>query len=227
MTAPDRWPLMTARAALAAGLAASLGANIMAAHPTALGRIVAAWAPVALMVAVELLTRVPVGRSALSAVRTTSAAVIAAIAAWVSYWHMVELATMAGESTVTAHLLPLSVDGLVIVASVTLHQLRRHGIERPAAIGPERIEVERIEVERRPLAPASVATPRQGPSGQRGGSGTASSIQHLAAAHPEWTQAQLAEAAGVSVRTVRRHLAEAAPAAEVEGRQLELVGAAR
>lgn len=45
---------------------------------------------------------------------------VVAVAAWTSYWHMVEVATDAGEQAFTAHILPLSVDGLMLTASVVL-----------------------------------------------------------------------------------------------------------
>ena len=51
---PVRW---SARIAFAAGVAASVGANIAAAHPTVGARIVAAWPAVALLLVVEMLTR--------------------------------------------------------------------------------------------------------------------------------------------------------------------------
>ena len=47
-----------ARASLLAGIGASLAANVAAADPTAVGRVVAAWPPVALLLAWELLMQV-------------------------------------------------------------------------------------------------------------------------------------------------------------------------
>jgi hypothetical protein len=64
-------------------------------------------------------------------------AAIAGIAAWVSYWHMVGVAAHYGETEAAAsYLLPLSVDGLVIVASVSLVEISgriRADIDRQAA----------------------------------------------------------------------------------------------
>lgn len=61
--------------------------------------------------------------------RTTVAAVllVAAVAAVVSYAHMREVADRAGEGW-RAHLLPLSVDGLVVAASMVLLTRRRTGL---------------------------------------------------------------------------------------------------
>lgn len=64
------------------------------------------------------------------AVRVTTVAaavVVAAVAAVVSYSHMQEVALRAGEGW-RSHLVPLSVDGLVVVASMTLLTRRRAGL---------------------------------------------------------------------------------------------------
>lgn len=52
-----RVPTWLARSMLALGIAASLGANIAAAEPTLVGRMVAAWPPLALALATELLVQ--------------------------------------------------------------------------------------------------------------------------------------------------------------------------
>lgn len=43
---------------------------------------------------------------------------IMGIAAWVSYWHMAELCVQAGESLISAHLIPLLPDASMAVAAV-------------------------------------------------------------------------------------------------------------
>jgi hypothetical protein len=118
-----RWAV---RAALTLGVAASVAANVLGAQPSVVGRAVAAWPPLALLLTVELICRVPVHRPALARVRWAATAGIAGIAAWVSYWHMVAVALRYGETTASAHLIPLSVDGLVVVASVCLVELAGH-----------------------------------------------------------------------------------------------------
>jgi hypothetical protein len=115
-----RWAV---RAALTLGVAASVAANVLGAQPSVVGRAIAAWPPLALLLTVELISRVPVHRPGLARVRWTATAGIAGIAAWVSYWHMVAVALRYGETTASAHLIPLSVDGLVVVASVCLVEL--------------------------------------------------------------------------------------------------------
>jgi hypothetical protein len=59
--------------------------------------------------------------------RNTSAAAVAGIAGYASYWHQVHVALMAGERDELAHLLPLSVDGLLVVASVAMVDARAEG----------------------------------------------------------------------------------------------------
>ncbi|MDZ5447248.1 DUF2637 domain-containing protein [Micromonospora sp. 4G57] len=116
-----RWGV---RAVLALGVAASIAANVLHARPNPVSQVISAWPPLALMLTVELISRVPTHRRLLAAVRMVAAAPIAAIAAWVSYWHMAGVAARYGETeAAAAYLLPLSVDGLVVVASVSLVEI--------------------------------------------------------------------------------------------------------
>ncbi len=144
-----RWAV---RATLTLGVAASVAANILHARPNPISQAIAAWPPLALLLTVELISRVPMHRRLLAAARLAATAGIAAIAAWVSYWH----------------LLPLSVDGLIIVGSVSLVELagRIRGIETAAAAertareAAERTErTEREAAERLALAVAAVEPP--------------------------------------------------------------------
>jgi hypothetical protein len=64
-----------------------------------------------------------VHRRSLAFARLVATATIAGIAAWVSYWHMVGVAARYGESGASPYLLPLSVDGLIVVASICLVEL--------------------------------------------------------------------------------------------------------
>jgi Protein of unknown function (DUF2637) len=115
-----RWAV---RAALFLGVAASIAANVLHAQPNPISQTISAWPPLALLLTVELTSRIPMHRPLLATLRVTSTAVIAGIAAWVSYWHMKEVAVRYGETDVSAYLLPISVDGLIVVASVSLVEL--------------------------------------------------------------------------------------------------------
>ncbi len=115
-----RWAV---RGTLVLGVAASVAANVLHALPDPVAQIIAAWPPLALLLTVELISRVPVHRRVLAAARLLATTGIAGIAAWVSYWHMAGVASRYGERGASPFLLPLSVDGLVIVASVSLVEL--------------------------------------------------------------------------------------------------------
>jgi Protein of unknown function (DUF2637) len=115
-----RWAV---RAALTLGVAASVAANVLHARPNPISQAIAAWPPLALLLTVELTSRIPMHRRSLAACRVFSTIAIAAIAAWVSYWHMASVAARYGETDSSAYLLPISVDGLIVVASVSLVEL--------------------------------------------------------------------------------------------------------
>jgi len=115
-----RWAV---RATLTLGVIASVAANVLHARPNPISQTIAAWPPCALLMTIELIARVPVYRRMLAALRLAATAVIAGIAAWISYTHMAAVAAAFGEVGLAPRLLPISVDGLVIVASVSLVEL--------------------------------------------------------------------------------------------------------
>jgi hypothetical protein len=114
---------LLARCTLVLGVAASIAANVLHARSNPISQGIAAWPPLALLLTVELVSRVPVHRRSLAVVRIAATTAIAGIAAWVSYWHMAGVCARYGESPVSAHLMPLCVDGLVVVASISLVEL--------------------------------------------------------------------------------------------------------
>src|SRR4051794_19281109 len=131
-----RWAV---RATLFLGVAASVVANVLHALDNPISQAIAAWPPLALLLTVELISRVPVHRKWLAATRLLATATIAGIAAWVSYWHMAGVAARYGETGASPFLLPLSVDGLIVVASICLVELggritslERDGTDLPA-----------------------------------------------------------------------------------------------
>ncbi|MEU1605531.1 DUF2637 domain-containing protein [Micromonospora matsumotoense] len=131
-----RWAV---RATLTLGVAASVAANVLHARPNPISQIIAAWPPLALLLTVELISRVPHYRWHLGAIRVTAATLIAGIAAWVSYWHLAGVAARYGENSYgAAYLLPISVDGLVIVASVSLVEIsaRIRATTLPGSVTP-------------------------------------------------------------------------------------------
>jgi hypothetical protein len=111
------------RATLAVGVAASVCANVLNARDNPISQAIAAWPPLALLLTVELVSRVPVHRPLLAVARIGGTTVIAGIAAYVSYFHMAAVVSRYGEHQPNPYLLPLSVDGLIVVASVSLVEL--------------------------------------------------------------------------------------------------------
>ena len=88
-----RWGV---RATLTFGVAASVAANVLHAQQNPISQAISAWPPLALLLTAELVSRVPVHRKALAALRVLATMVIAGTAAWVSYWHMAGVAARYG-----------------------------------------------------------------------------------------------------------------------------------
>ena len=140
----------------ALGVLVSLAANVLHADPNPISQAVAGWAPVALLLAVELLSRVPVRTGWRTWCRITATGIVAAIAAWVSYWHMVGVAIRYGETGLTPYLLPVSVDGLIVIASISLVEIGariREHTTTPASTHPAP-----------PPAPAPATAPTPAPA---------------------------------------------------------------
>lgn len=195
-----RWGV---RGALLLGVATSVAANILHARPNPISQAIAAWPPLALLLTVELISRIPVHRRSLSAVRLAATAFIAGIAAWVSYWHMAGVASRYGEIGAAPYLMPLSVDGLVVVASVCLVELS--GRLLPADVKPDTTEDKPADVK------PDVAPPAAKPAGSRTPRkrDTSKAVARLRARHPDLSSAEIARRLGVTDRTVRRHLSSA------------------
>ncbi len=122
------------RIVLALALSVSVAANVLAAEPSAVGRAVAAWPPLALMLVVDVLGRIPRSPGSLGHLVIAATGGVALVAAVASYSHMRSVALAAGESELVAFLFPLTVDGLAIVCSAGLIELNRRN--RSAAPEP-------------------------------------------------------------------------------------------
>lgn len=158
-----RWAV---RATLALGVAASVAANVLHAEQNPVSEAIAAWPPLALLLTVELISRVPAGRRSLAAVRLVAAAGISGIAAWVSYWHMASVTARYGETGASPYLLPLSVDGLIVVASVCLVELAGRIREFDVTTGPAIVPATPVALTTGRLPEAPVSPP---PAGARTG----------------------------------------------------------
>jgi len=149
-----RWAV---RLVLALGIAASVAANILHANPNPISRTISAWPPLALLLTVELVSRIPVHRRSLAAVRILATAAIAGIAGWISYWHMAAVAARYGETGSSPFLIPFTVDGLIVVASVSLVELgaKIGSMETPQAVG-EQVVREAAKLLPVPVSPGPV-----------------------------------------------------------------------
>src|SRR5207248_2481847 len=148
-----RWGL---RATLALGVAASVAANVLHARNNPISQGIAAWPPVALLLTVEWITRVPVQSRYRSAARIATTAVIAGIAAWVSYWHMAGVAARYGETGTAPYLLPFSVDGLIVIASISLVELAdRTRTDRPSTVDERPADAPTVA----PMVPSGALVP--------------------------------------------------------------------
>jgi hypothetical protein len=179
-----RWAV---RGTLVLGVAASVAANVLHARPDPVAQLIAAWPPLALLLTVELISRVPVHRRMLAAARLAATTAIAGIATWVSYWHMAGVASRYGEQGASPFLLPLSVDGLVIVASVSLVELagriRAADAVQSATIVP--VAADRPRADQTPMTIPPAAAVREPVTAAPGGSGgNGSRPAALGGAHP-------------------------------------------
>ncbi|MCH7231171.1 DUF2637 domain-containing protein [Glycomyces sp. L485] len=134
--AQPRGAAATAWLALVLGIGASVGANILhtvnvvsdgtRSLPQVAG---AAFWPVALVVAIEVMARVRWPASVgYALVRFAGVGAVAVVAAVVSYRHMSGLLAHWGEDPLSAHLGPIAVDGLVTVGALALlaiHKARK------------------------------------------------------------------------------------------------------
>ncbi|MGI5214968.1 DUF2637 domain-containing protein [Plantactinospora sp. CA-290183] len=204
------------RVVLMLGVAASVAGNVLHARDSLISQVISAWAPLALLLTVDLVSRVPVHTKGRAYTRWAATAVIAGIAAWVSYWHMAAVASKYGETGGSQYLLPLSVDGLIVVASICLVELggRISAVTLPA--GDQATEAASTD---QPFPVMPVVTPAtvaawssaSEPAKRRAKRTTprsltnAEKVAKVAAKMPDATNAEVAKAAGVSERTVVRH----------------------
>jgi hypothetical protein len=124
------------RGALAFGIVASITANVIASITRPDAAKVAAWqiwagaalaalAPLVLFISTEMVTRIPVHSRVLGPIRLIITLLLGGFSAWISYWHMVRVAEMLGEHGGAQYIYPLLIDGMMIVATISLIELGR------------------------------------------------------------------------------------------------------
>ena len=131
---------MVAWSAFGLGVAASIAANVAHAQPGVGPRIAGAFVPLALLLAVECMSR-PRWHHARHGWTATwwglarygGTGLVALVAAVMSYRHMRALLTEYGEDPLNAAIGPLAVDGLMVVAGFAL--LAMSNDHRPTKAG--------------------------------------------------------------------------------------------
>jgi hypothetical protein len=105
----------TSAAVFGTGVLVSLAANVYASEHSPIGIAVGLWVPVAFLLAMAMLENVP-AKGLAGKIRFSAILFLALVAGWTSYWHLVTVALDGGADTVTAHLLPLTVDVMMALA---------------------------------------------------------------------------------------------------------------
>lgn len=132
---------LTGAAAFYSGAAASLAANLYASQHSPVGWLTGLWSPLALMLALELLERMPArGRAGLA--WKAGFVFLALVAAWTSYWHLVHVFDSANLDVVSVYSMPLTVDILMAFGrAAMLHKApAQPSVRRPAAKPKAKVE---------------------------------------------------------------------------------------
>jgi uncharacterized protein DUF2637 len=144
------------RSVLLFGIVTSISANVLHSlvRPEAVrepgwrllsAAALAALAPLVLFACTELVSRIPVQSRVLGTVRLVVTLAVGGFAAWVSYWHMQSVAFLLGETEGAQYVYPLIIDGMMLVATISLIELGRlaraiakaEEAARPPVVDPE------------------------------------------------------------------------------------------
>lgn len=192
----------------------------------------AAFWPLALMLSVELLTRVrwqPERRWTVA--RLAGLVLVAMVAAVLSYRHLAGLLRFWGEDVLNAYLGPLAVDGLMLIAATALLSIskERTAVPEELEVTPKTVDLEMIRLAFQPPEPDPSIDPEPEPEQQPVkvledvGSATVDGRLHIVenvsetdqeeAARQAWIQSgqtlpvrEVAEIMGKSVATAHRRI---------------------
>jgi hypothetical protein len=151
-----RRPTAVATSVLVIGIVASLAGNVQAIHldnaaPGVGAHVSAIFWPVILFGTVELLIHVPWMASWRD--RLTKGAVlllVAAVAGWVSYWHLAHVLSSYGYDVASRYVGPLAVDAAMVLAALALNrvgQARRLAAELAMADVQPDVQVAEVDVQ--------------------------------------------------------------------------------
>jgi hypothetical protein len=121
----------TAGAAFYAGAAASLAANVYASQHSFVGVATGIWSPLAALLALELMERVP-AKGAVGRGIKIGVGFLALAAAYTSYWHIVHVFVVADADVITRYAGPLTVDVLMGLARIAM--LHKPAVSRPSTV---------------------------------------------------------------------------------------------
>lgn len=107
------------------GIGASIAMNVLHAPSNPAARLVAAGPPLAVFFALELIARIPSSSKGLSRFRIAGAVVVAFGAASISYAQQMAAVRGLGFAVWESFIWPLIIDGLMVVASVSLVEVIR------------------------------------------------------------------------------------------------------
>lgn len=110
------------RAIVAVGIAVSVGANVLGAED-GIAAAIAGWPPVALLLSLEVLTRVPTSKRLGSFGRVVATIAVAFASGWLSYWHMAATVSQHGETGGSQYVWPLTVDGLMTISAIAMVEI--------------------------------------------------------------------------------------------------------
>lgn len=110
------------RVIVVAGIAVSIAANVVNTNGLIEAGI-AGWPPVALLLSLEVLTRVPTSKRLGAVGRVMATIGVAFASGWLSYWHMASTVSQYGETGGSQYIWPVSVDGLMTIAAIALVEL--------------------------------------------------------------------------------------------------------
>lgn len=150
-----RWGVL---ATVVAGIATSVAMNILDAPANPVARAIAAFPPLALFAGIELISRIPSSNRWLSVGRIVGTLAVAGVAGSISYSSMVGTVQTYGLGGWRAIIFPISVDGLMLVATLSLVEVVRkiRQLEAAAPVPVPAAPAAVVPVLPVPAAPAAV-----------------------------------------------------------------------
>lgn len=176
-----RW---ACRGIVALATGTSVWANSLTAQSNGASLVISMLAPLIVMATFELVSRIPLrGSWFLRMIRPSATSAIMAGAGYLSYWHQRDAFLRFSDDRNTAYILPGLIDGLMVVAAVSLIELNAHYEDMEARQAGLKIRIE----QRDPV----VATKVRAVTGKE-------KVALMLKASPDMTVKQIASKTGLS-----------------------------